>query len=175
VLRAMAGADLNVVRSAVVAAIAPYPDLQVRDRIEAHNLAQIRRAGAVYRTLTGLAALVGLFGIASTLALSIMERRRELGLLRAVGMQRREIRTMIRAEALIEAIVGAVLGLTVGGLFGWAASRVLEHSSQPTEFTLPYLTMAATAVLVALAGIRAALVPARLASRVDVLRAIASE
>jgi putative ABC transport system permease protein len=125
--------------------------------------------------LTALAALVGLLGIVGTLALSIVERRRELGLLRAVGMQRRQVRSMIRAEAVIVALVGAVLGIGLGVLFGWAAARVFAHSSSPTEFTVPVGGLAAVAVLVALAGVAAAVLPARLASRVDVLRAIATE
>jgi ABC-type lipoprotein release transport system permease subunit len=150
-------------------------DLEIHDEFHEHDLDQIRGAGAIYRALTGLAALVGLFGVASTLALSVVERRRELGLLRAVGMQRRQVRSMVRAEGVIVALVGAALGLAVGTLFGWAAAEVLSHSSQPTVFTLPVGTLAACVPLVALAGMLAAAVPARLAGRVGVLRAVTTE
>jgi putative ABC transport system permease protein len=122
-----------------------------------------------------VAALVGLFGIVGTLVLSIVERRRELGLLRAVGMQRRQVRSLIRAEALIVVLVGAVLGIGLGTVFAWAAAGVFEHSSSPTKFTVPVGGLAAIAALVVLAGIAAAVLPARWASRVDVLRAIATE
>src|SRR4030095_3524643 len=109
------------------------------------DIKQINNSTSIYRALTGLAALVGLFGIVGTLALAIVERRRELGLLRAVGMQRRQVRSMIRAEAVIVALVGAVLGLGLGTLFAWAAARVFEHSSSPTEFTVPLGGLAAIA------------------------------
>jgi putative ABC transport system permease protein len=82
---------------------------------------------------------------------------------------------MIRAEAVIVALVGAVLGIGLGALFGWAAARVFEHSSSPTEFTVPVGGLAAVAALVVVAGVAAAVLPARLASRLDVLNAIATE
>jgi putative ABC transport system permease protein len=172
-----AAADPAAARAAVARVAADYPGVEIHDRAEFHesDIKQINNASAIYRALTGLAALVGLFGIVGTLALSIVERRRELGLLRAVGMQRRQLRSMIRAEAVIVALVGAVLGIGLGILFGWAAARVFAHSSSPTEFTVPVGGLAAVAVLVALAGVAAAVLPARLASRVDVLRAIATE
>jgi putative ABC transport system permease protein len=176
-LRVASGVDMGAARGAVLREVASFPDVEVHDRDEfhEHDLDQIRGAGAVYRTLTGLAALVGLFGVASTLALSVVERRRELGLLRAVGMQRRQVRSMVRAEGVIVALVGAALGLAVGTLFGWATAEVLSHSSQPTVFTLPIGTLAACVPLVALAGLLASAVPARLAGRVGVLRAISTE
>lgn len=172
-----AAADPAAARAAVARVAADYPGVEIHDRAEFHesDLKQINNASAIYRALTGLAALVGLFGIVGTLALSIVERRRELGLLRAVGMQRRQVRSMIRAEAVIVALVGAVLGIGLGALFGWAAARVFEHSSSPTEFTVPVGGLAAVAALVVLAGVAAAVLPARLASRVDILRAIATE
>jgi len=171
------GVDKRAARSAVVSAVAGFPGVDVHDRAEfhEHDLAQFRDASAVYRALTGLAALMGLFGVATTLALSIVERRRELGLLRAVGMQRRQLRSMVRAEGVIVALVGAALGLIVGILFGWAAAGVLAHSSQPTRFTLPIGALAVLLPLVVAAGLLAAAVPARLAARVDVLRAVTAE
>ena len=172
-----AAADPATARAAVARVAADYPGVEIHDRAEFHesDLEQINNAAAIYRVLTGLAALVGLFGIVGTLALSIVERRRELGLLRAVGMLRRQVRSMIRAEAVIVALVGAALGIGLGALFGWATARVFEHSSSPTDFTVPIGGLAAVAALVVLVGIAAAVLPARLASRVDVLRAIASD
>jgi putative ABC transport system permease protein len=104
-----------------------------------------------------------------------VERRRELGLLRAIGMDRRQIRSMVRAEATVTAAVGTLVGIGLGTWFGWAAVKVLENSSVPVRFTVPAGTLALIAVLVTLVGVAAATVPARLASRVEVLRAVTSE
>jgi len=176
-LRVAPGVVPGDARPAVVAAMSGLPAVEVHERSELHerDLAQLRSARAVYRTLAGLATLVGLFGVVSTLALSIVERRRELGMLRAVGMQRRQVRSMIRVEGVIVALVGAAFGLAVGAAFGWAATRVLANSAMPTAFTLPVGTLAACVPLVAVAGLLSAAVPARLAGRVDVLRAVTTE
>jgi putative ABC transport system permease protein len=176
-VRLAAGVPSGVARAAVSTAVAGYPNIELQDRDEFHDkdLAAIQGPASVLRILTGLAGVIGLFGIATTLALSTVERRRELGLLRAVGMRRWQIRTMVRAEAVIVALVGTVPGLGVGVLFGWATARVLEHSAHPTAFTMPYAWLVVIAALGAAAGVFAAALPARLAGRVDVLRALASE
>ena len=90
-------------------------------------------------------------------------------------MQRRQIRQMVRAEAVTVSLTGAALGLGLGVLFGWGGARVLAHSSQPSEFTVPVVPLAVVAVLATAAGVLAAVLPARLAGRVDVLRALATE
>jgi putative ABC transport system permease protein len=119
--------------------------------------------------------LVGLVGIVNAMSLSVVDRVRELGLLRAVGMDRRQLGTMVRAEAFMIGCVGAVLGIGTGTLFGWGGAKVFEHSSAPTRFTVPVAVLALVAVVAAAAGVLAAALPARSASRVDVLRAIAAE
>jgi len=177
-VRAADGADRPALEAAVrrtASAADPAIEVQRRADLHEHDLQQMAQAAAVYRTLSALAAVVGLFGVVGTLMLSIVERRRELGLLRVVGMQRRQVRRMVRAEAVIVALVGAVLGLGLGVLFGWGGARVLAHSSAPSEFTLPVPNLALLAVLVAMAGVVAAVLPAGLASRVDLLRALAAE
>jgi len=176
-VRVAPGGDRAAARAAVAGAAAAFPGLAVADKdsFHRHNLEQIRGATNVYRGLTGLAALLGLVGIAGTLALSIVERRRELGLVRAVGMQRRQVRSMVRAESVIVGLVGAALGLALGLAFGWAAAEVFTHSSQPTIFTVPTVALLAIGALVAVAGLVAAAAPARMASRVNVLTAIAAE
>jgi len=103
-----------------------------------------------------------------------MERVRELGLLRAVGMTRGQLRSMIRWEAVIIAVLGAVLGLVVGAFFGWTLVRAL-HSQGITEFTLPFGTLVGFVVAAALTGIIAAVFPGRRAAKIDVLRAITTE
>jgi putative ABC transport system permease protein len=116
---------------------------------------------------------VSLFGIVNTLALSILERTRELGMLRAVGMSRRQVRTMVRYEALITALIGAILGTILGVVFAALVSRPLADEGFVLSYPIP--TLIALLVLAAIAGVIAAIAPARRASRLDVLRALAYE
>jgi putative ABC transport system permease protein len=176
-LRAADGVPPGDARAAIDRALAGYPTVQVLDRAERRRqvAGQIDPALRMYLALIGLAIVIGLFGIVNTMALSVFERVRELGLLRAVGMDRRQVRSMVRGEAVIITVIGAVLGLAVGSFLGWALTRALEDSSSPTLFTLPAGWLALFAVLAALAGVVAAALPARRAGRVDLLRAIAAE
>jgi putative ABC transport system permease protein len=128
--------------------------------------------GVVYALLL-LAVIVSLFGIVNTLALSIHERTRELGLLRAVGTSRRQVRRMVRYEAVITALIGAVLGLVLGVVFAVVVSRPL--ADEGFTLTIPIGTLIALLVLAVIAGIIAAIGPARRASRLDVLEALAYE
>ena len=109
-----------------------------------------------------------------SLGLSIFERIRELGLLRAVGATRGQLRAMIRWEAVIIAVLGAVLGLAIGVFFGWTIVRALR-SIGITEFALPVGQLVIFVVFAALAGILAAVLPGRRAAKVDMLRAITTE
>jgi len=128
--------------------------------------------GVVYALLF-LSVLVSLFGIVNTLALSIHERTRELGLLRALGASRRQVRRIVRYEAVITALIGAALGAVLGVLFAVLASRPLADEGFTLE--IPVGTLLALLVLAAIAGVLAAIGPARRASRHDVLEALAYE
>jgi len=171
------GVTPAVARAAVDRALADFPTVRVTDRADRRReaVSQIDPALRLYVALIGLAIVIGLFGIVNTLALSVVERVREFGLLRAVGMDLRQVRSMVRWEAVIVTLVGAVLGIATGTFLGWALTRALEDSSSPTMFTLPVAWLALFAVLAAVAGVLAAVLPARRASRVDVLRAVAAE
>jgi len=118
--------------------------------------------------------IVSLFGIVNTLILSIYERTRELGMLRAIGTSRRQIRQMIRYESVITALLGGVLGLVIG-LVGALLVTQLTLSSSGYVLTIPVGTLLILLVVAALAGVGAAQLPARRASRLDVLGALASE
>jgi putative ABC transport system permease protein len=128
--------------------------------------------GLVYALLS-LSVIVALLGIVNTLALAVHERTRELGLLRAVGMSKRQVRRMVRAESVITALIGAVLGLVLGIVFAVVVSRPLADDG--FVLTFPVGTLITLAVLAALAGVLAAIPPARRASKVDVLRAVTTE
>jgi putative ABC transport system permease protein len=124
--------------------------------------------------LLGLALFIALLGIANTLGLSVLERTREIGLLRAVGMLRRQARQMVLAESAMVAAFGAVLGVLVGGAFGTAAAAAMPESVV-TTIDVPFGTIAVIILAAAVCGIAAGVVPARRAARLDVLRAIATE
>ena len=124
----------------------------------------------VYAMLA-LAILIALLGIGNTLALSIFERTRELGVMRAVGMTRRQLRATIRWESVIVALQGTVLGLLIGLFFGWAL--VLSTANQ--VFSVPVRILVIVVVLATVAGVVAAILPSRRAARLNILRAIVSE
>jgi putative ABC transport system permease protein len=162
-------------RKVVDAAVKPFPNILVQDQSEFVK-SQGEQIDKLLNVITGLlvlSVLIAVLGIINTLALSVVERTRELGLLRAVGLQRRQLRRMIRVESVVIAVYGALLGLGVGVAFGWALVRAL-HDQGVSEFSLPYGRLVQVLVVAALAGVLAAALPARRAARLDVLDAVAS-
>ena len=129
---------------------------------------------ALVYALLGLTVFIALLGIANTLALSIFERTREIGLLRAVGMTRSQLRSSIRWESVIIAVQGTILGLGIGLCFGWAVVRALADQGL-TVFRVPYGSLAIIVVLAAAAGMVAAIGPSRRAAKLDVLKAVISD
>ncbi|HEX2159986.1 MAG TPA: FtsX-like permease family protein [Actinomycetes bacterium] len=175
-VKAAPGVDPADSRAAVDRVMADFPNVTVRDQAEFRDeqARQIDQIINLFYSLLGLAIVIALFGIVNTLGLSIFERIRELGLLRAVGATRSQLRSMIRWEAVIIAVLGAVLGLAVGVFFGWTIVRALS-SQGITEFALPGGQLVLFVVAAGLAGILAAVLPGRRAARIDVLRAITTE
>jgi putative ABC transport system permease protein len=127
----------------------------------------------LFYALLMLAVVIALLGIANTLALSIFERTRELGLLRAVGMGRSQVRSTVRWESIIIAVFGTTLGLAIGTFFGWATVRAMADQGIDT-LTVPVASLAIVTLIAAFAGAIAAVLPARRAAKVDVLRALVS-
>ncbi|MGI8461429.1 MAG: ABC transporter permease [Solirubrobacterales bacterium] len=170
------GADATAVRGEIESELGEsFPTLEVQNQQEvkdsiAENLNGL--LGAVYGLLA-LAVVVSLFGIVNTLALSVHERTRELGLLRAVGMSRRQVRRIVRYEAVITALIGAILGSVLGVVFAIIASRPL--ADEGFTLSIPFGVLVMLLVLAVIAGIVAAIGPARRASRLDVLEALAYE
>jgi putative ABC transport system permease protein len=134
---------------------------------------QIQQLVSFFYVLLALAIVISLLGIVTTLALSIHERTRELGMLRAVGMSRKQVRRLVRYEAVITALIGAVLGTILGVIFATLVSRPL--ADEGFELSYPIVTLLILLILAALAGVLAAIWPARRAAKLDVLRALAYE
>jgi putative ABC transport system permease protein len=170
------GARADAVQARLVRAMdRAFPVVEVRNQeeLKKNQEEQINQLLGLIYALLALAVIVSLFGIANTLALSIHERTRELGMLRAIGMSRRQVRTMIRYEAVITALIGALLGMVIGVVFAALIAQPLGDEG----FTLSYPVGQLILMLVfaALAGVLAAIPPARRASRLDVLRALQYE
>ncbi len=170
------GADRGQVRQTLDAAIRPYPNVELQDRSEFVGQAtkQIDAAVAILSALLALSVLIAVLGIINTLALSVLERTRELGLLRAVGMSRRQVKRMVRVESVVISVFGGLLGLVVGAVFGVALQQALVNQGV-TELRFPFVQLIAYLLVAAVAGVVAAWLPARRASRLNVLNAIAAE
>jgi putative ABC transport system permease protein len=175
-VKARDGVSPDASRAAVERATADFPSVQIQDQAEfkQEQAKQINQLLLLFYVLLALAVVIAVIGIVNTLALSVLERIRELGLLRALGMTRGQLRAMIRWEAVIIAVLGAVLGLAVGAFFGWTLVRAL-HDQGITEFSVPVLTLLFFVLLAGLAGVFAAIFPGRRAARIDMLRAITTE
>ena len=169
-------ADLVALRSALEKDVAAYPNVSVQDQSEfvAQAAGQVNQVVTIINILLGLSVLIALLGVINTLALSVIERTRELGLLRAVGMARKQVKRMIRVESVVICTFGGLLGLAVGSVFGVALQRGLKDDGV-TELAFPVGTLLLFLLGAALAGVIAAWLPARRASRLNVLTAIATE
>jgi putative ABC transport system permease protein len=175
-VKAADGVPLDEVSAAIEGAAADFPNVRVQDQaaFREQQAGFIDQLLALVTALLLMAIVIALFGIVNTLGLSIYERTRELGLLRAVGMSRKQVKRMIRWESVIIAVFGAVLGIMVGVLFGWALQQALRAEGV-TEFVLPVGQLVVYLVLAGFAGVLAAIWPARRAAKLDVLEAISYE
>jgi putative ABC transport system permease protein len=169
------GIDQDKLAAAADKALKPFPNAdalsiqQFKDK-QAQSINQL--LGLVF-ALLALSVVVALLGIVNTLALSVHERTRELGMLRAVGMSRKQVKRMIRGESVITAGIGSILGTVLGIAFAVIISRPL--ADQGFVFILPYGWLIAFFILAGIAGVLAAMPPARRAAKVDVLRAVTTE
>ena len=170
------GADAGQVRAALEKTIEPYPNVSLQDRSEfvGEVTGQIDQLVTFFSLLLALSVGIAILGIVNTLALSVLERTRELGLLRAVGMSRRQVKRMVRVEAVLVAVFGGLLGLAVGAVFGVALQRALRGEGV-TELAFPVGQLTIYLVLAAVAGVLAAWLPARRAAKLNVLQAVASD
>ena len=170
------GVDPDEARPALAAVTDDYPTGELLD-IEEYKAATAEQFTPILGLVTVLMLLtiiIAVLGIMNTLALSVLERTRELGLVRAVGGTRRQVRTMIRWESVVIAVLGSTIGLGLGLFFAWSIAKALEEDGL-TTYQVPYGGVAAVVVVSVLFGMLAALYPAWRAGRLDVLDAISTE
>jgi putative ABC transport system permease protein len=147
--------------------------VQTRDEFKANFIKPIKKILNLLYALLALSVIVSLVGIINTLVLTVYERTRELGMLRAVGMTRRQVRMMIRYESIVTALMGAALGIVVGVFLAALVTQAL--SGQGIVFAIPWLQLVYFVLAAILVGILAAVIPARRAARLNVLEALQYE
>ncbi len=125
--------------------------------------------------LLAMALIIAVLGVVNTLAMSVFERQQEIGMLRAIGLDRRRVKRMIRLEAVVISLFGAVLGTALGVFLGWAIGETIAESVPGYELVLPWDRIAIFLALAGLVGVLAALWPARSAARLNMLTAIKTE
>ncbi|QYX81612.1 ABC transporter permease [Streptomyces akebiae] len=175
-VNAGSGVAADELRANLERTLEAYPQVQVRDQADYKELVRGQIAVLLYLVyaLLGLAIVIAVLGVVNTLALSVVERTREIGLLRAIGLARRQLRRMIRLESVVIAVFGAVLGLALGLVWGVCVQQVLALQGMKA-LAIPWGTVVAVVIGSAVVGVVAALLPALRASRMNVLAAIAHE
>jgi putative ABC transport system permease protein len=171
-LATVADGPSDSAEQALARTLAPFPDAKLRTRSQfiSDQESSVQTLLSLLYVLLALSVIVSLFGMVNTLALSVLERTRELGMLRAVGMTRRDVRRLVRHESVITALIGAVLGLPLGIFLAALVTRAL--AGQGIVFAVPARSLVVFAVIAVLAGIGAAVLPARRAARLNVLEAL---
>jgi len=169
------GAEVASVEAAVKESLERYPTINVENKAEYQDTIEGQLDQIVYLlyALLAMSILISIFGIANSLFLSIHERTGELGVLRAVGATRSQVRRVIRYESVITAIIGGLLGTAVGILFGWLVTESLSEFGFGLD--IPVGQLLVLMVISVIVGIVGAIAPARRASRVDVLEAVYAE
>jgi putative ABC transport system permease protein len=173
VVSAASGVPKQQARQAIEAVLKDYPtaELMTKSEFKGSMANQIDKILDLVYVLLVMALVIALFGIANTLALSVFERTREIGLLRAVGMSRSQVRSTVRWESVLIALLGTVLGTTIGLSFAWTLVHALESKGFNT-FEVPVQQLGLIVPIAAAGAIVAATIPARRAARLGVLEAI---
>ncbi|MEU6354463.1 FtsX-like permease family protein [Streptomyces sp. NPDC047072] len=171
------GGTSDATKDRLEKALGSNPAIQVQDKKDlSDSIAQMftLMLNMLYGLLA-MAVIVAVLGVINTLAMSVFERSQEIGMLRAIGLDRKGIKRMVRLESLVISLFGGVLGIGLGVFFGWAAGELLGTKMATYELVLPWARMALFLLLAATVGILAALWPARRAARMNMLTAIKSE
>jgi putative ABC transport system permease protein len=177
VLVKMDGGASDTAKDGLRAALGDSPAISVQDKQDiSDEIAQM--VTLMLNMLYGLlamAVIVAVLGVVNTLAMSVFERSQEIGMLRAIGLDRKGIKRMVRLESLVISLFGAVLGIGLGVFFGWAAGELVGTELATYELVLPWGRIAVFLLLAATVGVLAALWPARRAARLNLLTAIKTE
>lgn len=175
-VNAAKGVDKQELGDRIEALTTAYPTVTVQnqDDFAESQRSQVNQLLYLIYALLGLAIVIAVLGIVNTLALSVIERTREVGLLRAVGLSRRQLRRMVRLEAIAIAVLGAVLGIVLGILFGVVLQRAVQDDGI-TDLAIPWIRLGLFVLVSAVVGVLAAVLPARRAARLNVLNAITTE
>ncbi|MFC5953314.1 ABC transporter permease [Streptomyces pratens] len=171
------GGASDAAKDRLVEALGTNPAIKVQDKKDISNeLASMFTLilNMVYGLLA-MAVLVAVLGVVNTLAMSVFERSQEIGMLRAIGLDRKGIKRMVRLESLVISLFGGVLGIGLGVFFGWAAGQLVGSTMATYELILPWDRMAVFLLLAGVVGVLAALWPARRAARLNMLQAIKAE
>ncbi len=172
VAKAQPGADIAATQKAIAAALASTPTAEVKTS-EEYKKSTVDLVNQLLMLIYGLLALsviISLFGIVNTLVLAVYERTREIGLVRAIGMSRGQVRATVRYESVITSIIGAIMGIVVGIVFAWVVTT--RFAGQGITFSVPGAQLVVFLVLAVVVGVIAAILPARRAARIDILEAI---
>jgi putative ABC transport system permease protein len=154
-----------------------YPNLAVlsNDEVKSDVEQQVNQQFAIFYAIVAVAVFASLFGIVNTLSMSVIERTREIGVLRALGATRWQVRRQVADESLVIGLIGAALGIVVGTGLGWALLKGLAAGVPGVSYQPPFSTMVVVAVAGIVLGLLASIVPARRAARLDVIRALSYE
>lgn len=153
----------------------PLLKVQDRDQLRKEGAGTIDTVLNMLFGLLGMAVIIAVLGVVNTLAMSVVERTREIGMLRAIGLSRAGVKQMIRLEAIVISLFGAVLGMGVGTFLAWAGGSLVGSSFPTYQIVLPWGQLALTLLLALAVGVLAAVWPARRASRLNVLEAIGTQ
>ena len=170
------GADPGAVRARIdgeLAAAFPTVESRSRAEVEADSRQQVNQILVIIYALLALSILIAIFGVVNTLILTIHERTREIGMLRAIGTSKRQVRRMIRYESVITAMIGAIIGAGIGLVLAVISVQVL--SSEGLVLSIPYPLIVTLLLLAAVAGVAAAIAPARRASKTNIIEALLYE
>jgi putative ABC transport system permease protein len=154
-----------------------YPNLSVlsNEELKSDVESQVNEQFGIFYAIVGVAIFASLFGIVNTLSMSVIERTREIGVLRALGSTRWQVRRQIGDESLVIGLIGALLGIAVGAVLGWALLEGLSSGIPGVQYRPPVTTMLWVAAAGLVLGLVASIVPARRAARLDVIRALSYE
>ncbi|GFM97581.1 hypothetical protein Sfulv_23920 [Streptomyces fulvorobeus] len=173
----MEGGASEANEQAVVDALGDNPAMSIMDRQDIRDMfgGFVNMALNIMYGLLAMALIIAVLGVVNTLAMSVFERQQEIGMVRAIGLDKRRVKRMIRLEAVVISVFGALVGIGLGTFLGWAIGQTLAESVPQYALVIPWDRLALFLVLAGLVGVLASLWPARSAAKLNMLTAIKTE